>query len=89
MKKNFYILSFTFLGVLLNFLIHAILELIIIKLLVIDFDKYGLGLTWQQWFTIHYNGTIILLIAGIFFGFWQGKMWWRILYVEKRFNKVK
>lgn len=82
MKKVVYIALFTVLGVLVSFLLHGILELIIIDLLLTDFSRYNLGLSWPQWFSIHRWGTWLLLILGIGIGFWQGKHWWRILHVE-------
>ena len=83
MKKTIYIASFTFLGILLQFLIHGLFEAWYIGLLMSDFTKYSFGLSWSQWFLIHHTGTIILLVAGIVFGFWQGKLWWGKIY-EKR-----
>lgn len=82
MKKYFYIFSFTVLGIISQFLVHAIIEIWYVGLLLKDFDTYGLGLSWQTWFIIHHVGAIILLICGITFGFWQGKSWWARLYYE-------
>ena len=84
MKKIIYIICFTVLGVIVQFLVHAGIEILCINLLVNDFQKYSLGLSWGQWFTIHYIGTIVLLIAGVLLGFWQGIHWWKILYENKR-----
>lgn len=82
-KKNIYIALFAGLGVLISFLIHAAIEIWYIGLLLQDFSKYGLGLSWPQWHLIHGIGTVILLVGGIFFGYTQGRYWWKILY-EKR-----
>lgn len=83
MKKIIYIISFTFLGLLLQILVHAGIEILYIKMLGKDFDKYSLGLSWNQLVTVHYIGSILLVIAGILFGFWQGKYWWKRLYENK------
>jgi len=83
MKKTIYIILFTFLGILLQFLIHAGIEVWYIGLLISDFPKYGFGLSWPQWFIIHHIATVVLLVAGALFGFWQGKYWWQRIY-EKR-----
>lgn len=80
MKKTIYIFSFTVLGVLVSFLLHGILELIIIELLLTDFTRYNLGLSWPQWFLIHRWGSLLLLTAGVGVGFWQGVRWWSVLY---------
>ena len=84
MKRIVYIICFTLLGVIVQLLIHAVIEILYINLLLKDFQRYNLGLSWDQWFTVHYIGTIVLLIAGILLGFWQGIYWWKILYENKR-----
>jgi len=88
MKRTIYIIAFTFLGVLLQFLIHAWVEIWYIGLLVSNFSIYGLGFTWGQWFLIHHVLAVILLIAGIVFGYLQGKYWWNQIYVLKCWKKV-
>lgn len=82
MKKTAYIASFTFLGILLQLIIHGLVEVWYVGLLLKDFSKYGLGLSWNNWFLIHHIATVILLILGILLGFWQGKYWWRKIYEE-------
>ena len=88
-KKLLYIISFTILGILLQFLIHAGLEIWYIGLLNKNFGVWGLGLNWTSWYTIHHIFTIMLLAAGIFFGFWQGQFWWKRLYEQKNTGKKK
>lgn len=83
MKKKIYIGAFTFLGILLQFLIHSLVEIWYIGLLSRDFPKYSLGLSWPQWFVIHHIGTVTLFIAGVIFGFWLGKFWWRKIYEKE------
>lgn len=82
MKKTVYITSFIFLGILFQLIVHGLLETLCIDLLLKDFSKYGLGLSWNNWFLIHHIATVILLILGILFGFWQGKYWWRKIYEQ-------
>lgn len=84
MKKKFYIFSFTILGILLQLLIHALSEQWYIGLLISDFAKYSFGFSWSQWFLIHHVFTILLFIAGALFGFWQGKIWWKIIYEKNK-----
>lgn len=83
MQKKIYIVLFTVLGILLQFLVHAIVEIWYVGLLLQDFQKYGFGFSWNQWFFIHHIGTVILLVVGALFGFWQGKFWWRKIYKER------
>lgn len=82
-KRIFYIFLFIVLGVLVSMLLHAAIEIPMIYLLLKDFDRYGWGLTWQQWYVIHGIGAYVLLLAGVMIGYWQGKHWWGVLYDEK------
>jgi len=79
-KKAIYRILVVMLGIILQFIIHAVVESWYIGLLVRDFDKYGLGLTMDTWFIIHHVATVILFAAGILFGLWLGKKWWHIVY---------
>jgi len=80
MKKIVYIISFTVLGILFQFLIHGLVEMWYISLLIGNFKKYSFGLSWPQWFLIHHIVSLILFVAGASFGFWQGKFWWQRVY---------
>jgi len=88
-KKTIYIALFVLLGVILQGLVHVGLEVWWIDLLVGNFDKYNLGLSWAQWFSLHSILTIILFVMGIIFGLWQGVFWWKIIYIEKRLQKLR
>lgn len=87
MKRFVYIAAFTVLGILVQFMLHAILEIWYLKYLLADFPKFGFGLSWQQWFIIHHFSAIILFFAGLLFGFWQGMYWWEQIYVRHRYGK--
>lgn len=84
MKRQIYIALFVLLGILLQFLLHALLEMGMISLLLGDFDRYSLGLSWRQWYQVHGVASIVLLVAGAWFGYRQGMYWWRVIYVEQR-----
>ncbi len=83
MKKIIYLILFTFLGFLLQLLIHSLLEVFYIGKLVTDFQKYSLGQTWAWWYSFHIYATVVLSLVGLIFGWWQGRFWWRKVY-EKR-----
>lgn len=83
MEKRIYITLFVFLGILLQFLVHAFLEIWYIDLLVSDFQSYSFGFSWSEWVLIHHIGSVALLVLGVLFGFWQGKFWWNKIYVKK------
>lgn len=87
MKRIFYISAFTLLGVLLQFIIHALVETWYISLLVSDFDSFGLGLSWRNWFLIHHIATAALFILGAGLGLWQGVFWWRKIYIEHKLTR--
>ena len=89
MKKIIYITAFTVLGVLVQFLLHALIEVWYIGLLVRDFATFGFGLSWDTWFIIHAVLTILFLIGGVSAGYFSGKKWWRIIYVEQRYKNKK
>ncbi|OGZ97472.1 MAG: hypothetical protein A3I44_06255 [Candidatus Sungbacteria bacterium RIFCSPLOWO2_02_FULL_51_17] len=82
-KKIFYIGAFAILGALFQFLLHAGIEMWYITLLLRDFDVYGLGLTWDQWVYIHDSGAVLLLIAGIGTGYYEGRYWFARMYDVK------
>ena len=85
-KRKIYIALFTFLGVLLGFLFHGIVEIWYINRLTENFSAYSLGYTWQQWFVIHKYFAITTLVLGLLFGFFQGQYWWKVVYQQKRLD---
>lgn len=89
MKKAFYIGSFTLLGVIISFLVHALIELPALYLVANHYDLYGSSWWWQHWEALHGGGSLALLILGTVGGFWQGWYWWRVVYIENRYNKTK
>ncbi|MEK9181109.1 MAG: hypothetical protein AAB871_02660 [Patescibacteria group bacterium] len=89
MKKTIYIFCFTILGILVGFLFPALFEIIYINLLLTNFSRWGLGLTLSQWFSIHYYYSFLTFALGVVLGFWQGFYWWKVIYVEKRYDKWK
>lgn len=85
-KRIIYVVLFTLLGIMVSFLIHAGIEIPVIFLLLKDFDRYSLGLTWDQWYMIHHIGAVLLFILGVVGGFSQGRHWWEIIYVQKKYG---
>lgn len=79
-KKWFYITSFIFLGILVQFLVHAVIEIIYTGLLLKKYEIFGFGLSFDTWFEIHAIFAVALFIAGIIIGFRQGVYWWKRIY---------
>ena len=82
MKKYLYILCFVILGIILQQIVHTVVEMGYIKLLIDDFDTYGFGWSWDTWFIIHHVCSVALFLAGAFWGYRLGKYFWPKLYDE-------
>lgn len=87
MKRKVYIFAFMLLGLLVGFLIHALFEIAIIVLLVRDFDKYGLGMNYDQWMFVHGVWSGLTFLGGLYLGFISGEKWWDYLYVKQKARK--
>ncbi len=87
-KRALYVCAFTFLGVLLQFLVHVLLELATISLLLRDFDRYGISLSWERWHAVRRVLSALFLIVGAVFGYRWGVFWWRVLYIEHRYENL-
>lgn len=86
--KKIYIGFFVVFGFLLQLLLHAGIEIWYINLLISDFDRFGLGFSWDQWVLIHDVLGIAVLIIGIVLGYSQGKVWWQRIY-EPQLEQVQ
>jgi len=80
LKKNLYIALFVLLGLLLGFILHAIAEIWYIGLLILNFNKYSMGLSWTKLYFAYQISTFIFLFLGAFWGYFQGLFWWKIIY---------
>ncbi len=82
-KKAVYLSASTILGVLLSFMAHAYIEI-----------KY-LNMAINQGKTVvFYNGCALppalsggLLLVGAIGGFFLGRIWWRLVYVDRAWAK--
>ncbi|OGZ60670.1 MAG: hypothetical protein A2919_02110 [Candidatus Spechtbacteria bacterium RIFCSPLOWO2_01_FULL_43_12] len=83
MKKKIYIGLFAFLGFLSQFIVHGAVEWFYIRLLMSDFEKWSFGWDWNTWLRIHHISSLVLVLAGVWFGYTQGKYWWNRIYVLK------
>ncbi|MBU0597675.1 hypothetical protein KKF61_01610 [Patescibacteria group bacterium] len=88
MKAKYYlyrILS-VILMVLLSYIIHALAEILWLKYAddIIWYNHLGIGMC-----ALHPIFQYTILILGIIGGFFIGKVWWRIVYIEKRHWRFK
>lgn len=81
-KKHIYIFLFIILGLQLQYLTHVALEVWYLGLLIQDFPKYSLGLSWSEWFRLHQIFTWILIVSGLTIGAIEGNHWWHRIYGE-------
>jgi hypothetical protein len=84
LKKAVYLFAATILGLLLSFLAHAIIEI-----------NYMSSVLSQGRIVRFYGNcalpptlSILLLIIGIVGGFLLGRVWWRLVYVDRVWAKT-
>ncbi|MFA6524680.1 MAG: hypothetical protein WCT33_00240 [Patescibacteria group bacterium] len=83
MKKIFYIFSFTILGIIFSFIVHAIIEYTYLSLTEVTeihwYNSFGAGScalpAWLQ---------LALLVLGSASGLIMGFWGWKIVYIQKR-----
>ncbi len=76
----------------MGFFLHAVLEILVIKLMLSDFEKYSLGLSWNSWMMIHTVGVGALIVGFSVWGNIMGKRCWKYLYIDGKSrwgNKLK
>jgi len=84
MKKSVYIIITSVLGLLLSFIVHAIIEVKYLDWL----ETQGLRAHWYGIFgkscalppLFNYS----LFITGVLFGIWLGFIWWDLVYVKRK-----
>jgi len=89
MKRRLYILLCVVLGLMLGFLLHSLVEVLVIDRLIASADAAPYGLTWAQWFHAHTAWTVVTTAGGVIGGYFLGISWWRIVYIEKRHWRTK
>jgi len=76
MKKIIYLGLATILGLLLSFILHAGIESIYLK--------YAKNITWHHGCALPYWLQIGLVLAGLIGGYFLGRFWWRLVYIENK-----
>ena len=79
MKRVFYIFSFTLLGVLVQFMAHALLEIWYL-------NRHT---PFDGWYMFHSIASVVLFVLGAGLGFWAGVHFWRVIYIEKKYGWIK
>ncbi len=83
-KKIVYLFFWVILGVILSFLVHALIELIYLNWA----EKQGKVVSWYNGCALNPFLQIAILVIGVCGGFVAGYFWWQKIYIEKiRHNK--
>ncbi len=86
-KRNIYVALFTLLGLLCQFLAHAIAEMGYITLLDLNYARWSFGFSFGTLLVIHHVISLALLLLGVGLGYHFGKRFWQVLYVEERYGR--
>ena len=90
LKRKIYVSLTIFLGIMLSFIMYALLEWIIIKRALakehIITGTYFLGVSWCA-LSVWIQYTFLLL--GLVGGYFLGQVWWIMVYIEKRHWRFK
>ncbi len=84
-KHVIYLISTTVMGVLLSFLTHAGIETLYLQWA----EQTGHVVTWYSGCALHPFIQVGLVLAGAVGGFFLGKMWWRMVYIDRVWAKGK
>ena len=71
------------------FLFYASIEYVTVVLLLQDFDRYSLGLSWENWWLLQNLIAVILSFIGIIVGLQQGNYWWNLSYEKSKSKKCR
>jgi O-antigen ligase len=80
-----YLCLTTVLGVLLSLLVHAAIEAAYLR----DAEAKETAIHWSFGCALHPALQLGLLLAGAVGGFFLGRYWWRMVYVERRWDRTR
>jgi len=83
LKYTVYLIAATILGILLSFIAHAVIEINYLNWA----EKQGIVVTFYNSCSLLPIIQIGLLLLGIIGGFLLGRVWWRMIYIERIWAK--
>lgn len=87
LKQIIYIFLFTLFGAMLGFFLHMVLEILYINIFLLgNFKIVNFSLKWQNIILVHTIFTTSLVFVLGILGFYQGKYWWRKLYINGKYK---
>ncbi|MFZ6036579.1 MAG: hypothetical protein ACOYUK_05590 [Patescibacteria group bacterium] len=82
-KRRLYLAVSVLLGLLLSVLLHVVIE----QLFLSWTTDAGHAVTWYGGCALHPALQIGLLVLGALGGYGLGRMWWRMVYIDRRWAK--
>ncbi len=84
-KRITYLVVCVILGILLSLLVHAGIE----ALYLTWATSAGKAVVWYGGCALHPMLQFVLVLGGALSGFFLGRFWWRVVYVDRRWAKGK
>lgn len=85
LKKIVYLIAATVLGVLLSFMVHAFLEINYLNLL----QSQGRVASFYNGCALPPDFSDSLFLLGAVGGFFLGRFWWRMIYIDRVWAKKR
>ncbi len=82
-KHGVYLVATTILGIFVSYLVHAGIEAVYLAWA----DAAGKQVVWYGGCALHPAIQVSLVVLGAVGGFFLGRFWWRLVYVERKWAK--
>lgn len=83
-KEILYRSLFLLFALIMSLLLHALIEWPVLTFITSDFERHSQSLIWQHWELIHRTFSIVLWALGAGLGYYYGRYFWYVLYVQPR-----
>jgi len=84
-KHAVYLSASTLLGILVSLLVHAGVEAIYLAWA----ESSGKQVVWYGGCALHPVIQIVFIFLGVIGGFLLGRLWWRLVYIERKWAQAK
>lgn len=76
MKKLLYIVAFSFFGLIVSTIVHAVIELVALQVIFGNPETFANTFWWNEWDLLHGIVSGILWFLGCAFGVYLGFIFW-------------